>query len=347
MKHCPNCGESYDEREKFCERDGTPLAAADETVAGRGGRQASPWLLGAAGLAVGLSVCAVALLIYYFATRGDGAARPYVQPAGAPRVAEFPPPGGAAPESPTPESDEATPTPTETPTPTPRAPTPAPAAPEGALRCCATPPPQRTRSRANGSSSACMTARTSSPTTRGGRRTASGIAAAASSHCSTPPASAQSSGNSHNSSSSKLRSHEPSEGSPGRRRPRAKAEGPRPGGFLIGVDLVDLFFDQREQALAESMDQRVGLFHVLFEPEAALRSLVQQAFNPPPLVLQHPPPHVAQSGVRVEPTSVIARSMLSGRRSSSTCIRRVLNEVSFSISSISCFPDFGALFGAA
>ncbi|HEX6625176.1 MAG TPA: hypothetical protein VF064_15800 [Pyrinomonadaceae bacterium] len=135
MKYCPDCGESYDDREKFCELDGTPLVAAPETVALRGGRQASPWLLGAAGLAVGLSVCAVALLIYYFATRGDGADPRDAQPAGATRIAEFPPPSGAAREVPTPEPDETTPTPTETPTPTPTpAQTPAPAAPESPLR---------------------------------------------------------------------------------------------------------------------------------------------------------------------------------------------------------------------
>jgi hypothetical protein len=63
---------------------------------------------------------------------------------------------------------------------------------------------------------------------------------------------------------------------------------------LIGIDFLNLFINQRKYALPDSEDQAISLLHVIFEPEAALSSLIQQAFNSPPLILQNPTSSVPQ-----------------------------------------------------
>lgn len=41
---------------------------------------------------------------------------------------------------------------------------------------------------------------------------------------------------------------------------------------LVRIDFLNLFINQREQALAEFEDQRISLSHVFFESDAALSS---------------------------------------------------------------------------
>lgn len=40
--------------------------------------------------------------------------------------------------------------------------------------------------------------------------------------------------------------------------------------LLIGIDLINLFVNQREYALPESENQQISLLNVVFEPVAAL-----------------------------------------------------------------------------
>jgi hypothetical protein len=43
-----------------------------------------------------------------------------------------------------------------------------------------------------------------------------------------------------------------------------------PGQLWIGIDFLDLFINQWEDALTESRNQRIGLSHIVFQPHPAL-----------------------------------------------------------------------------
>lgn len=126
MKRCPTCGEHYPDKEKFCEQDGTPLGAS-EKLAARSDNASSPWLVGIAGLVVGVSVCALALLFYFFSTRGETDRPQSNQRAATRQEGAEAPSQSVVSATPPRESADATPTPVESPSPSPT-PTPTPAA---------------------------------------------------------------------------------------------------------------------------------------------------------------------------------------------------------------------------
>lgn len=60
----------------------------------------------------------------------------------------------------------------------------------------------------------------------------------------------------------------------------------KPGLTSVGIDLLDLFINQRQQALAELGHQRLSLPQVFFESRAALTGQIHQALKPPFLNIQ-------------------------------------------------------------
>ena len=143
MKRCPSCGELYDDQQKFCELDGSPLMT-EPTQANIDNTSVSPPERGAPpppsqpqtsrtliiGLALGIITCLAVIGLYRTLTWESGRNTATTQPAGNVSVTPGGPASAARTEpaaipTPTP-SAEATPTVEGTPTP---APSPIPAAP--------------------------------------------------------------------------------------------------------------------------------------------------------------------------------------------------------------------------
>jgi type IV secretory pathway VirB10-like protein len=128
MKRCPTCGEHYADKEKFCEQDGTPLGPPQTVAAQQNAGASSPWLIGVAGLFVGVSVCALAL-VFYFSSTQDERDKPQSNQRAETRKEAETPYQSVVSAPPTPESADTTPTPVESPTPPSPTPSPTPASP--------------------------------------------------------------------------------------------------------------------------------------------------------------------------------------------------------------------------